>query len=132
MVEVQRIDVLKCLKGNLFVYGKEAKIISENDNNSDLFIILSGKVTVEKGHNEYTAVGAIESGDFFGEVSFIMGSKRMTSVFAHQETIVLQLSQEKFASLDMDIQILIKDKVIRKLILRLDEMNQKVLKLRNT
>lgn len=128
----QCINVLKHLNADCYVYEKEDKIINEGDLNNDLFIILSGEVTVEKGKDPLSKVGTVEGGDFFGEISFIMGTNRITSVFACRETIVLQLSQEKFTALDSAIQVLIKDKVIRKLILRLDEMNSKLLNLRNS
>lgn len=127
----QCTEVLKSLNADCYVYEKEEKIINEGDTDSDLFIILSGGVTVEKGANTLSKVGMIEGNDFFGEISFIMNSKRITSIFASRETIVLKLSQAKFNALSSEIQGVIKDKVIRKLILRLDEMNSKLLSLRN-
>ena len=131
MSKEQCIKVLKSLNADCYVYKKEDKIINQGDLNNDLFIILSGEVTIEKGNDQLSKVGTVSGGDFFGEISFIMCSKRTTNVFACRETIVLQLSQEKFTALDSAIQVLIKDKVIRKLIVRLDEMNNQVLQLRN-
>jgi len=131
MDESQRIDILKYLNGDLYVYKKHELIINEGSKDCDLYIILSGNVSVKKGEDEFKAIGALTSGDFFGEISFITGEKRMSSVYAQEETIVLHLSQEKFHHLDTSIQILVKDKVILKLIARLDKMNRRVLKLRN-
>ncbi len=131
MDEVQRVKVLQSLEGDLFVYEQGEIIINEGEQKNHLFIILAGEVTIEKGCDEFSTVCSVKGGDFFGEVSFIMGTGRIASVCAQRETIVLQLSQKKFTALDIEIQILIKDKVIRKLISRLDEMNQQVLKLQN-
>ncbi len=131
MSDVQRIKVLKSLNGDLIMFEDEEQIIQEGENETDLYIILSGEVVVEKGDDEFSAVGNVKGGDFFGEISFIMGTKRIASVFARKETIVLRLSQKKFTELDAEIQVLIKDKIIRKLIFRLDEMNRQVLLLRN-
>lgn len=123
--------VLKQLEGNSFVYSKGEVIIREGTEDSALFIILSGVVTVQKGNDELKAVGTVSSGDFFGEISFITGAKRTTSILAREDTIVLHLSQKNFNSLDIATQILIKDKIMLKLISRLDKMNSRVLQLRN-
>lgn len=131
MSDIQRVKVLQSLEGDLFVYEPDEIIINEGEQKNHLFIILSGEVSVEKGGDECSVVCNLKGGDFFGEVSFIMGSKRIASVYALRETIVLQLSQRKFNALDIEIQMLIKDKVIRKLIYRLDEMNRQVLKLQS-
>ncbi|MDF1881913.1 cyclic nucleotide-binding domain-containing protein [Sulfurimonas sp. MAG313] len=131
MNEGQRIRVLKQLNGDLFVYEVKEYIVDEGSMDSDLYIILAGNTRVEKGKDEFCALGALTSGDIFGEVSFVTNEKRMSSVMALEETIVLQLSQKKFSSLDLEVQVLIKDKVILKLIARLDKMNRRVLKLRN-
>lgn len=131
MEKKQSVSVLKQLKGDLYLYNRQEKIINEGDEDHTLFIILSGEVSVEKGSKQFSALGTLIGGDFFGEISFIRGTKRMTSVFAQKETIALQLSQKKFTVLDLEVQILIKDKVIEKLITRLNDMNAKVLDLRN-
>lgn len=131
MNEHQRVKVLKQLEGEVLAYERAETIIEEGADDCEMYIILSGLVTVQKGEEEFTAVGALREGDFFGEVSFIMKSKRMATVVANEETILLRLSQEKFTSLELAIQMIIKDKVLRKLILRLNTMNQYVLKLRN-
>lgn len=123
--------VLKQLQGDIFVYKKGETIIREGAEDTSLFIILSGLVTVQKGDDELKAVGKVSSGDFFGEISFITGAKRTTSILACEDTIVLHLSQKNFERLDIATQILIKDKVILKLISRLDKMNSRVLQLRN-
>lgn len=131
MSKPQRIEVLKHLGSDLYVYANQEAIIHEGDDDHALFVILSGHVGVKKGEDEFSAIGALDSGDIFGEVSFITGSKRMSSVYAQAETIVLKLSKNKFNILDLSLQMLIKDKVIFKLIARLDKMNRRVLKLRN-
>ena len=131
MNKPQRIEVLKYLGSELYVYDNQEAIIHEGDDDNALYVILSGHVGVKKGEDEFSAIGALESGDIFGEVSFITGDKRMSSVYAHAETIVLKLSQKKFNILETELQMLIKDKVIFKLIARLDKMNRRVVKLRN-
>ncbi len=125
----QIIKVLKQLEGEVFVYKEGDLIIEEKAKDHELFIILSGSVTVHKGEEQFTAIGIVKAGDFFGEISFIMGSARTASVSANEETIVLRLSQEKFDSLEIIIQSQVKDKILRKLVARLDIMNRAVLKL---
>ena len=125
----QRIKVLKQLSGEVFVYSDEQIIIEEGSTENQLFIILSGSVNVLKGQEQFTSVGTIKSGDFFGEISFIMRSKRTASVVAKEKTIVLRLSQDNFSTLDIMVQSLMKDKVMIKLVTRLNNMNHAVIKL---
>ena len=127
----QRIKVLKQLSGEVFVYNEGQIIIEEGSSENELFIILSGSVNVLKGQAQFTSVGTIKAGDFFGEISFIMRSKRTANVVAKEKTIVLRLSQDNFSTLDITVQSLIKDKVMIKLVTRLNSMNLAVIKLLN-
>lgn len=127
--EHQRITVLKQLESNVFLYDVGEIIIEEGAVDTALYIILSGRVVVKKGIDEIAAVGVVSSGDFFGEISFMMDSKRMATVVAQEECIVLQLSKERFNTLEMAVQLDLKDKVLKELISRLDTMNKTVLKL---
>jgi len=127
----QRIKVLKQLSGEIFVYSEGQIIIEEGSSENELFIILSGSVNVLKGKEQFTSVGTIKAGDFFGEISFIMRSKRTASVVANEKTIVLRLSQDNFSTLDIMVQSLMKDKVMIKLVTRLNNMNHAVIKLLN-
>ncbi len=131
MTHPQKITVLRKLQTDLYFYEQNETIIKEGESDTKLFIILSGKVRIDKGDNDHTALAILEGGSFFGETSFSMATKRISSVNAYPETIVMVLTRQKFSELEPEIQILIKDKIIQKLILKLSQMNDQFLKLCN-
>ena len=129
MKKYQMVKVLRNLEGHVFVYEKDDCIVLEAEKDTELYIILSGDVIVQKGLQEFSAIGKILSGDFFGEISFIMGTPRLATVVANSKTIVLRLSEENFSNLEPMVQIRIKDKILKKLVTRLHTMNESVQKL---
>ncbi|KIM09337.1 MAG: hypothetical protein KU28_01555 [Sulfurovum sp. PC08-66] len=129
MRDHQRSRVLRQLSSNIYAYKKGEQILREGDDDTDMYILLSGSVTVAKGKDEFFPLGTIVAGDFFGEISFIMKNRRLASVVANEDCIVLRLCDEHFGTLELPIQMAIKDKILVKLITRLDKMNKQVIEL---
>lgn len=108
---------------NFSVYNPGETLINEGDSDATLFILLSGRVMVTKGSNK-KAITLMDAGDFFGEMSFITNSPRTATVTAQEVTIVIKVSQISLSELDIEIREILKDKIINKLVNRLDEMNK--------
>lgn len=126
----QRQKILRELESSAYAFSEGDTIIKEGDKQDyALYILLSGTVHIQKGANADVCVAEVLSGDFFGEVSFIMRTPRMATVKAADECIVLRLNQENFHRLELPIQIAIKDKIILRLIMRLNKMNKEVFNL---
>ena len=126
--DYQRQKVLRELEGSVYSFVEGDILIQEGDvDDFSMYVLLSGKVFVQKG--EDVCVAEILAGDFFGEVSFIMKTPRMATVRAANSCIVLRLNQENFHRLEVPLQLVIKDKIIVKLMTRLNKMNKEVFEL---
>lgn len=79
-------------------YPKNEHIIHQDQKNTTLFVIVSGKVKVvlysESGHQ--LTICLYRAGDFFGELSLLDGKPSSASVVAVQETVVLKLERQSF------------------------------------
>lgn len=72
-------------------FGAGEKIVSEGDPGDDLYVILEGRVRVERGGR---AVESLGQGEFFGEVAVLDGRSRSANVVAETATMTLRLSRE--------------------------------------
>lgn len=70
-------------------------LIREGDQGKEMFIILSGSVSVEKGGKE---VAVLQAGKMVGEMSIIDQAPRSASVIAREATEVLAISRESFVA----------------------------------
>ena len=107
---------------HIFVYKENDKIITEGEEEHSFYILLSGKVSVTKGE-EKRLITELQPGEFFGEISFLTKSKRSANVTASEKSIVIKVSDRILKSMDSEFREIIKDKIIEKLIVRLNCMN---------
>lgn len=91
----QQVHYLKDLL-ILEAYSPSDIIIKENDLSTDLYLIGEGEVSVlkwDEDHSFQLPIGALTKGDMFGEMSFMDGSPRSSTIKAVKETMVLKLPQ---------------------------------------
>ncbi len=103
-------------------YGKGDFIINEGDYDEVFYILLLGEVSVTLG-TPLRQIATLETGDFFGEISFLTGSPRTANVTANTKTTVLGINKEMLNDLDINIREKFKDKFIQRLAERLAQMN---------
>ncbi len=103
-------------------YGKGDYILNEGDNDEVFYILLLGEVSVTLGIPP-RQIATLETGDFFGEISFLTGSSRTANVTANINTTVLEIDKKMLNNLDIGIREKFKDKFIHRLAERLAQMN---------
>ncbi|MEO5327079.1 MAG: cyclic nucleotide-binding domain-containing protein [Magnetococcus sp. THC-1_WYH] len=99
-------------------------IVQGSDQTRDLFVLVRGEVEItnaEHQHITYLAAGSI-----FGEISFITNQPRISNVVALGDTIVVRIDKKSVDKVDPKLQLKIKDSLIDILILRLGDMNLKL------
>jgi CRP-like cAMP-binding protein len=69
-------------------------------------------------------------GDFIGELGFISNKPRIASVIAEDDLVVMRIDSLKFAQLPFKIRDPIKDKIIAGLVLRLCQLNDTLVEMR--
>jgi len=82
------------------VYAAEETIVREGDTGTALYVIVRGRVRVERGSGPQTAaLSELGPGDFFGELALIEDHPRSASVVALEETECLLFVVWEFRAL---------------------------------
>ncbi len=111
----------------LHVYHPGELLIRKGRNDRNLFILLSGSVTVQ-GVGD-TVLAVIGPGDILGEMAFLADTQRTASVIAREAVIALKFGREAFELLPTRIREKFKDRIIHKLVTRLDVANMELTRL---
>ena len=102
------LDDKECKKladaATLHVFNAGEMIIREGDPGRSIFTILDGKVRVFTNdyHGEELAVATLEVSQFFGEMSFLTGKPRSSSVAALDTSVLLELNYTSMRNLVKD------------------------------
>lgn len=84
---------------DLFVtekYDPGHKVVQENDPGDKFYIIVRGRVAVEKAG---VRVAVLEDGDYFGEIALLRGIPRTADIVTIGPTVLLSLSREQLLEL---------------------------------
>jgi putative nucleotidyltransferase with HDIG domain len=110
------------------VYNPGEMLIRQGSNDQSLFIILTGSVNVTEGAGQ-TVLAVLRAGDIFGEMAFLTDTRRTANVVARESVIALKLDRVLFEQLPLEIREKFKDKIIEKLVIRLDMANKELTRL---
>lgn len=78
------------------VFSTGENIIHEDEYNSDMYIIVSGSVKV---HDKNKMLAKLGENDVFGELAALSPEKRIASVTALSDTLLLKISSESIYEL---------------------------------
>ena len=110
------------LHAHFRVYQENDVIIQEGSKGTAMFVLLSGTVWVSKGDNSRLQI-ELTPGEIFGEIAFLTDTDRTADVTAKSVVIALELDKKILFELDPPIREKFKDKIIEKLVQRLQYMN---------
>ena len=110
------------------VYASGETLIRQGSIERSLFIILTGTVNVTEASGE-TTLAVLKAGDIFGEMAFLTDTRRTATVTAGEPVIALKLDPQMFEKLSTDIREKFKDKIIEKLVARLNAANKELVRL---
>ena len=119
-------------------------IISEGDMDASVFVILTGsilikkkpKVNVKENHislqdPEVITIAELKAGSIFGEISLISKHPRNTSaIAASEQVVVMKITNEIIEKFNLAIQKKFQSQLVHILVQRLDEMNERYIKLK--
>ena len=72
-------------------------IVCEGEHGGEFFLLASGSATVSAEKNgEQKHLGNISRGGIFGEIASLTGGRRMASVTAAEDCVILAMPQESF------------------------------------
>ncbi len=107
------------------VYQPEDRLIQQGSHDQSLFIILTGTVSIRQRMGS-TTLAVLGEGDIFGEMAFFADVPRTADVIANDSVIALKLDRVLFDQLPTRIREKFKDKIIEKLVGRLDWANREL------
>jgi len=97
-------------------YSPSEEIVKEGEMDDRFYIIVSGSCQVER-HG--TRVGALDTGDCFGEASYVQGAKRTATIRAGSAVTVLKVSSTLLEQVSASCQLRFNRVFLRNLIGRL-------------
>lgn len=83
-------------------YAKGDAVMSENDRDRDLYVLIKGLLTVKihlPGRDRYKRLFTYSPGTIFGEMSFLDGSPRSATVWAREDAEVICMTYDGFQAL---------------------------------
>lgn len=113
-----------------FIADKDDYVINQNDHDHCFYILLTGKLEINKNAN-HAVIAEIEPGGFVGEVGFITNQPRTAYVQATEKSMLIRVDQEIMARLPLRVREQIKDKMIDGLVDRINHLNDEVIVLNN-
>ncbi len=110
------------------VYKPGELLIRQGHSDQSLFIILTGTVSITEGANG-TILAVLKAGDIFGEMALLTDTRRTANVVARESVIALKLDRVLFEQFTPTIREKFKDKIIEKLVARLEAANREISRL---
>ncbi len=107
-------EVLRASTWQDYTGGEE--IVKEGEMDDRFYIIVQGRVVVERHGKE---LGRLESGDCFGETSYVRGAKRTATIKADGDVTVMKVSSTLLEQVSASCQLRFNKVFLRNLISRL-------------
>ena len=125
-------------------FKKGEVIISEGELSAAVFVILTGTIEIQKKSKidvkenhislqepENISIAELKAGSIFGEISLISHRPRITSAIASSnQVVVMKITNEIIEKFNLAIQKKFQSQLIQVLVERLDDMNDKFIKLK--
>lgn len=109
---------------HFFVFEAGEYLIREGNTDTCFFILLAGTVDVTVGQPQQP-IERLEPGEILGEMGFLAHTPRSTNVKAAELTIAIRVDLDMMEHLPISLREKIKDRIIQKLVRRLDRMNRR-------
>ena len=104
----------------LFKVKKGRVVLVEGDIDDSFFIILSGRVAVQKNKKN---IATIKRGECFGEMAYLHGQSRMATIVAETDCVLLKISGTLLDKSSESIQLLFQKNFALTLVRRITKTN---------
>ena len=121
---VEEKNKFLALRHHFVAYEAGELLIEEGTCDAAFFVLLWGSVNVTTGGSPGRTLAKLDPGEFFGEISFLTSRPRTTNVVATGKVLAMKIDQPLLKEVGVETREKIKDKIIRKLVQRLDSMNK--------
>ena len=113
---------------SIYEYNRREEIFKEKSNGTEIFMILRGQIEIIKKHGVKGKflMTVLTAKDFFGEMSFLTGSRRSASAVSRTDCRLLSLhpeNLEKAILSDQHLDAILITNIAKKLALNLESLN---------
>ncbi len=108
---------------NFETYQPGEMLIRQGSGDKSLYIILSGTVSITRGQSD-AVLAVLSPGEILGEMAFLAAIRRSANAVAREPVIALKLDKDHFDRLSAEIREKFKDRIIEKLVNRLEAANR--------
>jgi len=119
-------EALAAHPGAVLSFQTGQKVVRQGDTDESLFVVLEGQLSVTRNKPPEVFLAQLVPGSIFGEVTLRAERTRSSSVSVDEPATILKVTRDMLDQLPPRIASRIKDQVIRLLVRRLDEMNNKL------
>ena len=112
------IPKVASLYSHIVFFDKNERIIRQSATDNCFYILLNGSVRVCKD-DDPKAIATLDSGEFFGEISFLSNRLRTRHIFTNEKSFALRVTSDMLEHLEIELREKIKDKLIDKLVKRI-------------
>ena len=123
--EISKFDLAGLTKSEkLFfhVAGGETIMTAGEPDDQSFYLILSGTLDVYDRKNNF--IREMKGGSFLGEIGFILKEARTATVIAHEDSILMRITQQEMLRFPAGMKDKIKDKIIEGLAARVLSLNK--------
>lgn len=115
------------MKTQFLVFREDEYLVKENSSENAFYIIVEGDVKVVKGEDEIE-IATLSEGDFFGEFAFLTNTEITASFISAGLVIVFKIDKDLFDELEPQTREKFKDYIIKRLVERMDDLNDLIIK----
>ncbi len=109
--------------------GNEA-IVRELSQDRDFYILIQGTARVTRNKNPNQVITNLRPGAIIGEMAYLSGAPRSTNVIANGNgAVAMRINEEILLRMSPEVREQIKDSLIELLVDRVNEMNERLLRL---
>jgi len=121
---------LAAMEHGLIRFTAGETIIAEGQESNCLYLLLKGSCLVSKVLNGAAIrLATLKAGELFGEMACLVKRKRQNNVTACQDVLALKMDDAFFEKLPPGVVAKIKDYMMDLLIMRLDKMNEAIMRI---
>jgi eukaryotic-like serine/threonine-protein kinase len=119
--DFSQAEILEVLRASTWQdYAEGEEIVKEGEMDDRFYVIVSGSVAVVRNTN---AVGELDTGDCFGETSYVRGAKRLATIKALTDVTLMKVSSTLLEQSSHACQLRFNKVFLRSLIGRLQSPN---------
>ncbi|MBF0588745.1 MAG: cyclic nucleotide-binding domain-containing protein [Magnetococcales bacterium] len=123
-------EQIASMDNNFLRFHANEPIVREMSRERDFFILIRGSARVTRNKKPDQIIATLRPGAIIGEMAFLSGATRSSNVICNENgVVVMRVTELSLAQMSPEVREQIKDSLIELLVERVNEMNDRLLRL---